>query len=246
MTAAVVRNSAGALGHSRERFWWMAPLAALSLHGVLLAWLAGPDRAAPPPSPVLRVQWLPPVAPPLTALLSVPKAVPTEPTAPMQAARSNPPRQRQRAFAAPASSIRPSETGPYKAQEPLAATAFVSVAEASAAPVVLAPSVVAPSPQQPEPSSTPARFDAAYLANPEPPYPPAARMRGEVGTVRLRVRVGADGRPEAVEVSQSSGYAQLDRAAENTVRQHWRFAPAQRGGSPVADTVIVPIAFRLH
>lgn len=238
MTAAAVRTSALALGRERDGYGWTAPLAALSLHGALLAWLAGPDRTPLlPPAPVLRVQWLPQVAPPAPVLAPAPMPVPVVQAARVPvAARPARPMPRQLALAEPVPATQVSGAGPDSAPEPLAA----------AAPVIATAALAAPASRQPEPLSTPARFDAAYLANPEPPYPPAAKLRGEAGTVRLRVRVGADGRPEAVEVAQSSGHARLDRAAENTVRQHWRFVPAQRGGTPVANTVIVPIAFLLQ
>lgn len=245
MTAGGWHPGTGAAGPGREAAWWIAPLAAMALHGVLLGWLALPRRAAPPPAPVLRVQWLPAAASPAPA--PPPQALPVQQPSPAQAAPSRAPRPRQPAAAQAALASSPSPTGLDQSTPALAhAVASESLARpAEGAPPP--PAAANPSaPQPPELVSTPARYDAAYLSNPEPPYPPAARARGEVGTVRLRVRVGADGRPEAVELAQSSGYAQLDRAAENTVRLQWRFVPAQRGGSPVADMVIVPIAFRLQ
>jgi protein TonB len=93
--------------------------------------------------------------------------------------------------------------------------------------------------------SSPPDFRAAYLRNPPPPYPLAARRRGEVGTVTLRVLVSAEGRPEQVELERSSGFDTLDLAAVQGVRQ-WRFAPARRGGEPHQAWVLVPIVFRLE
>lgn len=88
------------------------------------------------------------------------------------------------------------------------------------------------------------RFDAAYLRNPPPAYPPQSRRQGEEGKVLLRVRVSADGQPEAVEISQGSGFPRLDAAARDAVRR-WRFLPARRGNEPVAAAVLVPVLFRL-
>jgi len=88
------------------------------------------------------------------------------------------------------------------------------------------------------------RFDAAYLANPRPAYPPVSRQLGEQGKVILRVRVGADGSPRRVELERSSGYPRLDRAAREAV-ERWRFVPARRGDTPVEATVLVPVAFSL-
>ena len=92
--------------------------------------------------------------------------------------------------------------------------------------------------------SSEARFDADYLRNPAPAYPPMSRRRGEQGEVRLRVWVSADGRAERVAVQQSSGFSRLDEAALKAVAD-WRFVPAQQGGRAVAAQVIVPVAFRM-
>jgi protein TonB len=89
-----------------------------------------------------------------------------------------------------------------------------------------------------------ARFDAAYLHNPKPPYPGRARQLREEGTVRLRVHVLSDGKADQVEIRRGSGFARLDESARMTVLR-WRFIPGQRGGEAVASWVIVPIHFRL-
>ncbi|MDR2838343.1 MAG: TonB family protein [Azonexus sp.] len=87
-------------------------------------------------------------------------------------------------------------------------------------------------------------YAAAYLNNPEPPYPALSRRLGEEGAVRLRVLVTTDGRAATVELAQSSNFPRLDEAARQAVA-HWRFVPARRGGEAVEATVIVPIVFRL-
>jgi protein TonB len=75
-------------------------------------------------------------------------------------------------------------------------------------------------------------------------YPLGARLRGEEGAVRLSVRIGEDGRVEGLEISESSGFAALDRAAERAVRRTL-FAPATRNDQPVADVLTITIRFRL-
>jgi TonB family protein len=45
-------------------------------------------------------------------------------------------------------------------------------------------------------------------------YPPAARRRGLEGTSRIQFEIGPDGRARDVRTARSSGYAELDRAAE--------------------------------
>ncbi len=92
---------------------------------------------------------------------------------------------------------------------------------------------------------TPPSFDAAYLSNPPPQYPQAARRAGEQGTVMLRVLVKRDGLPERVEVEKSSGSNRLDAAARDTV-WGWRFVPARQGDDPIESWVLVPVVFRLE
>lgn len=96
-----------------------------------------------------------------------------------------------------------------------------------------------------EPVLTPPSFSAAYLRNPPPRYPPAARRNGDEGTVMLRVRVTADGAAAQVELDRSSGFPLLDGAALDAVRG-WRFVPARRGTRSIEDWVRVPVVFRLE
>ena len=87
-------------------------------------------------------------------------------------------------------------------------------------------------------------FDAAYLNNPAPYYPSAAKKRGVQGKVLLSVVVKADGTPLSVDVSRSSGSSTLDVAALEAVRQ-WRFVPAKKSGQPVQAEVVVPVEFKI-
>lgn len=122
-------------------------------------------------------------------------------------------------------------------------------------PVVVSPPQMQPSPPaephprvvaatQPVPVSPPV-FNADYLHNPPPAYPPLSRRLGEEGRVILRVLVNAAGRADEVQVGTSSGHARLDDAARETVRA-WRFIPAKRGEEPVTAWVLIPISFRLE
>ncbi len=90
------------------------------------------------------------------------------------------------------------------------------------------------------PSST-----AAYLKNPKPTYPALAQRRSMQGIVLLLVEVSINGKPTRVSVKKGSGYAILDKAALRAVRK-WEFAPAKRGGNPVAASIEVPIRFILN
>lgn len=66
-------------------------------------------------------------------------------------------------------------------------------------------------------------FSAANGFTPEPPYPPAARQEGREGVVELELVILPTGRVQAAQVSQTSGHADLDRAARETVLAKWRF-----------------------
>lgn len=100
-----------------------------------------------------------------------------------------------------------------------------------------------PAPAAP-PAITQPRFDADYLSNPAPTYPPLSRRMGEEGKVVLRVHVEPTGRPSQVEVRTSSNSPRLDQAALDAVWR-WKFVPAKRGDEPVAAWVLVPITFNL-
>lgn len=122
---------------------------------------------------------------------------------------------------------------------------------AAAATVVSAPTASAPGERDagagPARTSNGAASDRAgsgarggeALRRVEPAYPPAARRRGLEGSVVLRVRFDAEGRPEDVVVKTGSGSEMLDGAARDAVKR-WRF----RGGA--AGVVDVPITFRLR
>jgi len=93
--------------------------------------------------------------------------------------------------------------------------------------------------------AVPPRFNADYLQNPAPQYPPLARRMREQGKVILRVLVDADGLAERVELRTSSGSARLDQSAQDTVKR-WKFVPARQGERNVAAWVLVPITFTLE
>jgi len=141
--------------------------------------------------------------------------------------------------------VAPIITAPAEAPSPIIAPApppeppKPAEEAAPAVPAVPAPVVAA------APPIIPPNFNADYLHNPPPVYPPASRRLGEQGRVVLRVLVSADGQPEQVEVRTSSGSVRLDTAALDAVRR-WKFVPAKQGDRPVAARVLVPISFRLE
>jgi periplasmic protein TonB len=77
-----------------------------------------------------------------------------------------------------------------------------------------------------------------------PSYPSTARRLGLEGTSMLRVYVAADGRVTDVQVDQTAGHPDLDRAAVDAVRR-WKFEPGRRGSEPVGMWVRLPVQFVL-
>lgn len=112
--------------------------------------------------------------------------------------------------------------------------------EESAPPPSPAPTPPAAAPPAPGPAV--AGTSPVPISSPPPVYPAAALRRGESGEALLRVHVGPDGLPYAVDLVRGSGSRLLDRAATDAVRK-WRFRPAMRDGQPVDGAVQVPISF---
>jgi protein TonB len=134
---------------------------------------------------------------------------------------------------------------PPQAATPAALPAPAPEPAAPELPAEAASTHTPPAAEQPAPPAVRApRFDAAYLNNPVPAYPPLSRRLGEQGRVLLRVYVRPDGRAREVHVYASSGHTRLDRAAREAV-EHWQFLPARRGDEPVGAWVLVPVFFTL-
>lgn len=182
------------------------------------------DIQLPKPLPVIEVALLAPPPPPKIVLH------PPEPPKPMP--RPKIPRQ------AKPVPLPPLPRQPEPAREPLAMAAPVMPAPA---PPVQAP----PARSVPEPALEAPRFYAAYLSNPPPVYPLAARRRGIEGRVLVRAEVQSDGSCSRVELKAGSGSNLLDQAALEAVRK-WRFVPARKGTQVITAWVEVPITFKLE
>ena len=77
-----------------------------------------------------------------------------------------------------------------------------------------------------------------------PYYPLGARKRGEQGTVTFEVLVSGSGAVKRITVLTSSGYKDLDAAAERALKRA-RFKPGTQDGKPIEAIAIVPIQFKL-
>lgn len=157
-------------------------------------------------------------APPKTVPI-VKKAVPTPPVTPK--IRNTP---SEKAITAP--------------PEPPAPPEIVSEPAPPAPPAVPAPAP--PAPAMPKTISS----GIEYIEPPQPVYPPAARRMGEEGRVMLRVLVNEKGRPERVEIQQTSGSPRLDEAARQAA-QRAVFKPHIENGRAIAVFAIIPIKFQL-
>ena len=215
---------------------------AVALHA-LAAWLL---LHQPPTLPqqaprILEVSLL--AAPAPVAAASVPAAPPEAVKAPDSPPPTPKPVERRPAKPRPAVA----KPAPPKPVEPRPAEQSPAPAGAAASPAPAAPATAAAqtATSAGEPALTAPRFDAAYLNNPPPAYPPLSRRLGEQGRVLMRVFVDPNGAPAQVEVRESSGHPRLDDAAAAAVRR-WRFVPARRGDEPVGAWVLVPISFNLR
>lgn len=194
-----------------------------------------------------------PEAPPPPPAPKPPEQVqkPTPPKPPEQVQKPPPPKPQ------PVRKPPPPKAAPAKPAEPVltrSATALASsepepapaIAEPPPAAPAPAPAAAPPAPAAPAPAAVvAARFDADYLNNPAPAYPPLSRRMREEGKVMLRVLVTTDGLPGSIEVARSSGSERLDDAARNAVRR-WRFVPARQGERAIEASVLVPIIFKLE
>ena len=196
---------------------------ALAVHAAVLFYplQKAIEKLDPPP---LRVQLVEPPKPLMPVAPPQPQPVSKEPKRDKM-----PPRPQRQVLAVAAEAAAPSTFSVPVVSQP----APPAPAAAAAAP---GPAVAV--------AATPARFDAAYLNNPRPAYPPLSRRLGEEGKVMLRVRVAADGHALTVDVDKSSNFPRLDEAARQAVSR-WRFVPARRGDEAVEASVIVPMVFRL-
>ena len=74
-------------------------------------------------------------------------------------------------------------------------------------------------------------------------YPEISRRRGEEGIVRINLHINHQGQMERTEITQSSGYARLDRCAEQAVNKALRGEKLNRAAGVLA---LPPIHFRLR
>lgn len=179
-------------------------------------------------------RWRAPEPSPITVQLLPPQALAMAKTQPAPSAKATP-----RPTAAPMPLPAPEVEPP-----PNAPAAAVALLEKPALQATVGPATPLASSTPVQAALEPPRADLAYLDNPPPRYPTISKRLGETGSVLLRVLVSAQGQALEVEVKTSSGYARLDTAAVEAVRQ-WKFLPARRGDTAVSGWALVPLHFVL-
>jgi protein TonB len=216
--------------------------AGLHLAGFALMSGSAPEEVAAPPAPI-QVAW---IAAPQPKNETLPAAPPKQQ---QPAIKPKPkPKAVKRVKAKRKSVISthaPAAAMPTASAEKTEAAPTPSVTSAPAAPA--APPAASAAPSQTADSRPPLtlpNLNADYLHNPAPPYPEQARARGDQGKVLVRALINTDGAVSELSVKRSSGFADLDRSALETVKK-WRFVPARRGSEAVSAWVVVPITFSL-
>lgn len=97
----------------------------------------------------------------------------------------------------------------------------------------------------PPPVRVEAQFDPRYAADQQPPYPPSELHSERDGTVRIRLRIGADGRVKAIERLSATADA-FWRVTERHALARWRFRPATLDGRAVESTKVMTVFFRIE
>jgi TonB family protein len=72
-------------------------------------------------------------------------------------------------------------------------------------------------------------------------FPIRSQLRGQSGTVLVKVSVDRTGRATTTQLVQSSGFRLLDRAATTSIRDRWQFdtSGCERKDLPATRTVAV-------
>lgn len=86
--------------------------------------------------------------------------------------------------------------------------------------------------------------DAEPAGDIKPVYPRRSRLRGEEGSVTIRIQLSAAGTVVQAAIEKTSGFSRLDNAALKAV-QDAEFSPAIKDGLPVADVLFQTFTFKL-
>jgi len=217
---------------------WLLTAGAVLLHGVMaiVIWRSSTLPAIPPEPAPLMVSLITndvvQVAPPKPPEPEPPKPTPVKPV-------MAPPKVQPAVLAsnrAPA----PQDMQVPAVPEPAPPAPPPPVEAMPTAPVTTAPESTTPPPPKVLPSSA-----VGFLVRPSAVYPPASLELGESGTVTMMLLIDEQGRPKDVQVTKSSGYPRLDRAAVAAVREA-RFKLYSRVGVEAAVMFTHRITLKLE
>jgi TonB family protein len=108
----------------------------------------------------------------------------------------------------------------------------LAIVGAIAASLAVSPTLAAYADQTPV--ATEAASDPTLRLNTQMPvYPPQSRRNKEAGVVRVKLCVDETGRTTKADLSETSGFPNLDNAVLKWVKDI-RFNPAMKGSAPVA------------
>ncbi len=77
---------------------------------------------------------------------------------------------------------------------------------------------------------------------PQPEYPAGMKSTRRRGEVRVRIHIGQDGTPTAVDIIYST-HSAFAQAALHCIRKRWKFVPARENGQPVPSIANITIHF---
>ena len=88
-------------------------------------------------------------------------------------------------------------------------------------------------------------LDPRYVADQQPPYPPAMQRADTEGSVTVRIHIGSDGRPVEIMLVRADDPAFFAETQRWGLRK-WRFRPATEDGKPVDAWYTLTVRFRLN
>jgi len=180
----------------------------------------------------------------ITDVFNIPLRPPPPPDPPRPVTHAEAPLPSPSVPSPPIPVIRPPAPGPTVAAGPPTqhydpTPAGTAVGAGGAGTAATIPAVERP---RPAPVRTEALFDGR--GEQQPPYPAAEQRAEREGSVRVQVRIGANGRVLAVSRLSATSDA-FWRATERHALSRWRFRPATEDGRPVESTKTLTVHFRL-
>ncbi len=147
---------------------------------------------------------------------------------------------------------KPPRSEPHKAVQPEPVKPAEPEQLVAEAPIVKPDEPVAyatPAPPLPpvplQPVQLPGEMSVFCPERTPPEYPRLSMRMNEQGKVVLRVDLGEDGSIVSAQVKSSSGFARLDAAALNAVK-NWHCKPVVRNGMVVRAVALQPFNFTLY